>query len=75
MVGRNCRFLQGPLTEKGDVRKICEAVKEERECTVRLLNYRKDGSVFWNEVSYDRLCFCDCQLFYLDTSHKSCSFT
>ena len=51
VVGQNCRFLQGEETNKDDVKRIMMAVKEERECTVRLLNYRKDGSSFLNEVS------------------------
>lgn len=51
VVGQNCRFLQGEGTKKEDVSMIMMAVKEERECTVRLLNYRKDGSSFLNEVS------------------------
>lgn len=57
VVGQNCRFLQGKLTKREDVQKICDAVEEERECTVRLLNYRKDGSAFWNEV---RVFFSSC---------------
>ena len=51
VVGRNCRFLQGAETKREDVEVIMKAVREEKECTVRLLNYRKDGSTFSNEVS------------------------
>ncbi|KAL7481199.1 hypothetical protein ACHAW6_006874 [Cyclotella cf. meneghiniana] len=49
VVGKNCRFLQGPETKREDIIKIVNAIKEEKECTVRLLNYRKDGTTFSNE--------------------------
>nr|AML76464.1 putative LOV domain-containing protein [Plagiomnium insigne] len=48
VVGRNCRFLQGPETDPDAVREIREAIKGERPCTVRILNYRKDKTPFWN---------------------------
>ena len=50
-VGRNCRFLQGPDTDGNAVAQLRDAVRAGRPCTVELLNYRKDGSPFWNEVS------------------------
>ncbi|CAK9270620.1 unnamed protein product [Sphagnum jensenii] len=48
VIGRNCRFLQGPETDPEDVRKIREALQMGRNFCGRLLNYKKDGSVFWN---------------------------
>ena len=42
------RFLQGPDTDPEDIRKIREAVKNGKNFCGRLLNYRKDGSPFWN---------------------------
>lgn len=48
ILGRNCRFLQGERTDKRAVREIRKAVDEGRECTVRLLNYTKQGKPFWN---------------------------
>lgn len=50
-VGRNCRFLQGPATDSGTVLQMRQSIAERKPITVRLLNYRKDGSTFWNEVS------------------------
>jgi len=50
VVGRNCRFLQGPDTSPAAVAEIRAAVAEEREATVEFLNYRKDGAPFWNEL-------------------------
>ncbi len=50
-IGRNPRFLQGPDTDPDTVEQIRDAVKADRVCTVELLNYRKDGSPFWNRFS------------------------
>jgi PAS domain S-box-containing protein len=50
VIGRNCRFLQGADTEKRDIKKLSRAIKEGREETVILKNYRKDGSAFMNRV-------------------------
>jgi two-component system cell cycle sensor histidine kinase/response regulator CckA len=51
VIGRNCRLLQGPDTDPAAVDKLRAAVADGRECTVELLNYRKDGSSFWNNLS------------------------
>nr|AHZ63861.1 phototropin [Gnetum montanum] len=48
VLGRNCRFLQGPETDQETVSKIRNAVKEQREITVQLINYTKSGKKFWN---------------------------
>jgi PAS domain S-box-containing protein len=50
-LGRNCRFLQGPGTDPAEVALIRAAVAGERECVVEILNYRKDGTPFWNRLS------------------------
>jgi PAS domain S-box-containing protein len=47
--GRNCRFLQGEGTEADDVARIRSCIKEEKEGSINLLNYRKDGTPFINE--------------------------
>nr|AML77182.1 putative LOV domain-containing protein [Pseudoneochloris marina] len=48
VLGHNCRFLQGEGTDPVEIAKIRDAVKKGKACSVRLLNYRKDGSPFWN---------------------------
>nr|AML76926.1 putative LOV domain-containing protein [Anticharis glandulosa] len=48
ILGRNCRFLQGPETDRATVRKIREAIDNQREVTVQLINYTKTGKKFWN---------------------------
>ena len=50
VVGRNCRFLQGEDTDRGEVAKIARALREERFGYNELLNYRKDGTPFWNAL-------------------------
>jgi PAS domain S-box-containing protein len=51
VVGRNCRFLQGPATDPAAVATIRAGLAEQRTVTTTLLNYRKDGSAFWNQLS------------------------
>lgn len=51
VLGRNCRFLQGPGTDPATLAILRSAIREKREVTVQLLNYRKDGSPFWNRLS------------------------
>nr|AHZ63904.1 phototropin [Coleochaete scutata] len=48
VLGRNCRFLQGPDTDPETVKKIREAIRDCRDVTVQLLNYTKSGKPFWN---------------------------
>jgi PAS domain S-box-containing protein len=50
VIGHNCRFMQGPGTDPRAIAKIREALALEQEITIELLNYRKDGSSFWNEL-------------------------
>ncbi len=50
IIGRNCRFLQGPGTDRSAVARIRQAVENEDVVVVELLNYRKDGSAFWNAL-------------------------
>ncbi|NAZ76182.1 SpoIIE family protein phosphatase [Kineococcus sp. T13] len=50
VLGQNCRFLQGPDTDREAVRRIRRALEAGETTTELLLNYRKDGTAFWNEV-------------------------
>lgn len=49
-IGRNCRFLQGEDHEQPGVRHIREAIRALRPDQAVLRNYRKDGTMFWNEL-------------------------
>lgn len=50
VVGRNCKFLQGPETDPQAVEQIRQSLRTGTECQVVLKNYRKDGTLFWNEL-------------------------
>ena len=51
VLGRNCRFLQGAGSDADTVDEIRNAIHAGRECTVEILNYRKDGTPFWNRLA------------------------
>ncbi len=51
LTGHNCRFLQGPETAPEDVEPLRAAVRDAQPARAEVLNYRKDGTPFWNEVS------------------------
>jgi diguanylate cyclase (GGDEF)-like protein/PAS domain S-box-containing protein len=48
-IGKSPRFLQGPLTDKSVLKKLRTALQKWQVCKVEVLNYKKDGSTFWNE--------------------------
>ncbi len=50
IIGRNCRFLQGPETDRAVVAGIRSAIAGGTDIEAELLNYRKDGSTFWNAL-------------------------
>ena len=50
-LGRNCRFLQGEHTDPRAVAEIRGALERGEGCRVTLLNHRRDGSPFWNELT------------------------
>lgn len=50
VLGRNCRFLQGPDTRDEDRAILKKAVQERQTISHEILNYRKDGTAFWNEL-------------------------
>ncbi|KAG7356244.1 PAS/PAC sensor hybrid histidine kinase [Nitzschia inconspicua] len=49
VLGRNCRFLQGPGTDPKSVDIIRKAIATGSDCTVCILNYKADGTPFWNQ--------------------------
>jgi PAS domain S-box-containing protein len=50
-IGKNCRFLQGEDREQPALEELRAAIREGRDCQVTLRNYKKDGTLFWNELS------------------------
>jgi len=50
VLGKNCRFLQGPETDPNDVDHIRQAIKMRKSITIDILNYKKSGEKFWNRL-------------------------
>jgi PAS domain S-box-containing protein len=50
VIGRNCRFLQGAKTDQEDIERIRQAIRNRDDIALDILNYRKDGSTFWNAL-------------------------
>ena len=51
VLGRNCRFLQGPQTEPDALERIRAALRAQTEVKVVLRNYAKGGREFWNDLA------------------------
>ncbi len=50
ILGYNCRFLQGPETDQAAIAEVRAAIAKREEVAVEVLNYRKNGSTFWNAL-------------------------
>ncbi|AWN39949.1 PAS domain-containing protein [Methylobacterium durans] len=50
ILGRNCRFLQGPKTPREDVARVRDAIDRRVPIELDLINHRKDGEIFWNRL-------------------------
>lgn len=68
ILGRNCRFLQGPDTDRATVAELRQAVREERAVAVDLLNYKADGTPFWNALFFGPIFDQQGQLLYFFAS-------
>jgi len=53
LIGRNARLLQGPKTDPATAAQIASALAAEESISVEILNYRKDGTRFWNRLTID----------------------
>lgn len=51
ILGLNCRIFQGPLTDPAELERMRQCLKTATPYTGEILNYRKDGSLFWNELT------------------------
>lgn len=51
VLGRNCRFLQGSRSEPEVIKRMRTALDQAQQFTEVLLNYRRDGTPFWNEIN------------------------
>jgi PAS domain S-box-containing protein len=68
LVGRNCRFLQGPETDRETISEVRRAIAERKEIATEILNYRKNGSTFWNALFISPVYDQPAKLFYVFVS-------
>lgn len=73
VVGRNCRLLQGPDTNPHTVAEVREAIAEQRAVAVDILNYKADGSPFWNALFIGPVFSGDGELLYFFSSQVDIS--
>ncbi|WP_338461396.1 EAL domain-containing protein [Synechococcus elongatus IITB7] len=50
-LGKSCRFLQGSDRAQPGIATLRQAIQSGKSCEVVLRNYRKDGSLFWNQLA------------------------
>ena len=67
-LGLNCRFLQGPETDRDVVLRIRQAIKERRSIDEEIYNYHRDGSGFWNALYISPVFDDDGKLIYFFSS-------
>ncbi|WP_375273068.1 histidine kinase famiy protein [Sphingomonas sp.] len=68
LVGRNCRLLQGPDTDRDTVAEVRRAIEQRRETSVEILNYKKNGAAFWNALFISPVFDVDGRLIYFFAS-------
>ncbi|MDT7950432.1 MAG: PAS domain-containing protein [Acetobacteraceae bacterium] len=74
--GRNCRFLQGPETDRETVRQLGDCLRRGDGCVQFLNNYRRDGSSFINLLFISPVCGHDGRLhFFFASQHDLCADT
>ncbi len=64
VIGRNCRFLQGPATDQATVKRIADALSARENVLEEIYNYRRDGRGFWNALHVSPIFDADGQLLY-----------
>ncbi len=55
IIGRNCRFLQGPDSDDVEIALLRDAITNRQPVEATILNYAKNGSPFWNRLSISPL--------------------
>lgn len=51
VIGKNCRFLQGQEKDQPGVKLIRKAINSRQKIQHEIINYKKDGTLFWNRLS------------------------
>jgi two-component system cell cycle response regulator len=71
LIGVNLRILQGTDREQEGRHRLREAQKRGESCRVLLRNYRKDGTMFWNEISIEPLLGADGKISHYAGYHRN----
>lgn len=64
LIGKNCRFLQGDDTSSETMKRIRDAISNRQNITIDIVNYRKDGARFINELHVSPVFNSDGELIY-----------
>ncbi len=72
-IGHNCRFLQGPQTDPATVEEIRNAIADQRAVALDILNYKADGTPFWNALYLGPIFDHDGELLYFFASQMDVS--
>ena len=74
VMGRNCRFLQGPETAPASIVKIRDAIAAPRTIEIDIRNHKKDGTLFWNRLLLAPVMDADGKLAYFFPSQLDITF-
>ncbi len=69
VVGRNCRFLQGPDADPAALQRLRDAIAAREDAAVELVNHRRDGTPFWNALYISPVFDASGELIYFFASH------
>lgn len=64
ILGFSCGFMQGAETDPAVIQKLSEAINNQNSIRVEILNYKKSGEAFWNELSLNPILGHDGRLKY-----------
>lgn len=64
LIGKNCRLLQGPDTDRDTIAELRRSIQQRRETAVEILNYKKNGAAFWNALFMSPVFDSDGKLIY-----------
>ena len=64
LIGRNCRLLQGPDSDRETIAELRRSIEQRRETSVEILNYKKNGAAFWNALFMSPVFDADGRLVY-----------
>ncbi|QSZ33691.1 hypothetical protein DSL72_005262 [Monilinia vaccinii-corymbosi] len=75
IIPRNCRFLQGPYTDRQATKRLRTCIENCEETVELLLNYRKNGDPFWNLLYVSPLIDCNGNVQFFLGGQVNCSTT